>query len=71
MKKGYKFYKFSFIINIDHYDDRIYCSLFAQNDDEALNKLPNKIQKRISFITINIKEIYLVRKNETIRYFYN
>lgn len=71
MKKGDKWYQFSFIININHYDERIYGNLFAQNDEEALTKLPNKIQERIGSITIIIKEIYLERKNETIRYFYN
>lgn len=71
MKKGDKWYQFSFIINIDHYDRDIYGSLFAQNDEEALDKLPKKIQERIGSITIIIKEIYLKRKNETIRYFYN
>lgn len=71
MKKGDKWYQFSFTININYYDNEIYGNLFAQNDEEALNKLPNKIQERIGYITTNIKDINLERKHEIIRHFTN
>ncbi len=71
MKKGDKWYQFSFTININYYDKEIYGNLFAQNDEEALDKLPNKIQERIGCITTNIKNINLEIKHETIRHFTN
>lgn len=69
--KGKKWYNVNFEINIDYYNKTIYDSFFAYNDEDAINKLPEIIQKRIGFITTNIKNIILSKHHNEIRKFYN
>lgn len=71
MKKGDKWYNFKFDININYYNKIIYGNLFAQNDEEALNKLPEAVQKRIGFISKEITNINLYKKDNLIRHFTN
>lgn len=71
MKKGDKLYRFIFDIKINYYIEKICGNLFAKDDNEALNKLPKTIQKRIGFISIKTTNINLYRKNDLIRHFTN
>lgn len=64
MKKGAKYYTGSFTININHYDEYIVFGFFACNIEDALDKLPEIIQKRIGYISKSIKDIHIYRKNE-------
>ena len=50
-------YRSSFKIRIDDYDKTIYCSLFAYDDENAIDQLPIRILERIGFITKNNIEI--------------
>lgn len=69
MKKGDKWYTFTFNININHYNKIIFGNIFAQNNEEALNKLPGATQKRIGFISKEITNINLYKKDDLIRHF--
>ena len=71
MKKGNKWYRFTFDIKINYYIEKICGNLFAKDNSEALNKLPEAIQKRIGFISIKTTNINLYKKDDLIRHFTN
>ena len=71
MKKGSKYYTGSFTININNYDKYVAFRFFAYNIEDALDKLPEVIQKRIGYISESIKNIHIYRKNEIDITFYN
>lgn len=69
MNKGCKYYKFTFVININNSYKIIYGGLYAKDYDEALDKLPNAIQKRIGGITKRLFDIEIYNKEGRLRYF--
>lgn len=71
MKNNKQLYRSSFKIRIDDSDKTIYCSLFAYDDENAIEQLPIRILERIDFITKNIKNIILTKNNIEIRRFTN
>ena len=71
MNKGCKYYKFTFIIDISNNYKLICGGLYAKSFDEALDKLPNAIQKRIGSITEHLFCIKIYSKEGRLRYFTN
>lgn len=72
MRKDYKLYKFTFIINVDNFSKVIRGKFFALDIDDIYNKLPNVILKYIcSQIVSHIRQIRVFDKNNQIAYFTN
>ena len=59
------------MINIDNIYKTIYCNFFAYDDENAISQLAIRVQKRIGFITKNIRDIILTKNNVKIRRFTN
>lgn len=65
-------YNFSFVINVNYCDETLYGKLIAFNIEEAIDKLPNAIVKRISSLANYTRNIILYDKNdEQLRKFYS
>lgn len=71
MNKGCKYYKFTFIININTNYKLICGGLYAKDRNKALNKLPDAIQKRIGGITEHLSCIKMYNKERLLIYFTN
>lgn len=70
MRKN-KYYSFSFIINVNYQDITICGKFYAENDENATDKLPDIIKRKINCLYKYIRKIILYYKNEEIRYYTN
>lgn len=65
-------YSFSFVINVNYCDQTLYDRVLAFNIEDAIDKLPNAIVKRISCLACYTRNIILYNKdNEQLRKFYS
>ena len=65
-------YNFSFVINVDYSDQILYGRIIASNIEDAIDKLPKAIIKRISSLAYYTRNIILYNKNdEQLRKFYS
>ena len=65
-------YNFSFAINVNYSDQILYGRIIAYNIENAIDKLPNAISKRVSNLACYTRNIILYNKNdEQLRKFYS
>ena len=65
-------YNFSFVINVNYSDQTLYDKVLAFNIEDAIDKLPKAIVKRISSLAYYTHNIILYNKdNEQFRKFYS
>lgn len=70
MRKN-KYYSFSFNIDVDNKTITICGKFHAENDENAADKLPNTIKRKISCLHKYIRRIILYYKDKEIRYYTN
>ena len=57
-------YNFSFVINVDYSDQILYGRIMASNIENAIDKLPNAISKKVSSLACYTRNIILYNKND-------
>lgn len=70
MRKN-KYYSFSFNIDVNNQTITICGKFLAENDENAADKLPNTIKRKIGCLHKYIRRIILYYKDKEIRYYTN